>query len=319
MAESIGTPSFLVGFIAVVLLLLALDLGVFHRSAHTVTLREALTWTIVWVSLSVGFGVWILTRFGSEKGLAFFTGYLIEWALSVDNVFVFILIFSYFAVPPKLHHRVLFWGILGALMMRAVFIVVGSALIEHFHWILYVFGAFLVFTGTKVLRQGDTEIDPDRNPVVRWFRRFVPMTTGYDSDRFLVRKDNQLRATPLALVLLTVETTDLIFAVDSIPAIFAITLDPFIIYTSNVCAILGLRALYFLLSAVFRRFSYLNVGLGIVLIFVGIKMICADIYPISIGVSLVFVAIVLTGSVLLSVWKLSSGPKHTESRKGDVE
>ena len=221
MAESIGTPSFLVGFIAVVLLLLALDLGVFHRAAHTVTLREALTWTVVWVGLSVGFGVWILTRFGSEKGLAFFTGYLIEWALSVDNVFVFILIFSYFAVPPTLHHRVLFWGILGALIMRAFFIVVGSALIEHFHWILYIFGAFLVFTGTKVLRQGDTEIDPDRNPVVRWFRRFVPMVAGYDSDRFWVRKDNQLRATPLALVLLTVETTDLIFAVDSIPAIFA--------------------------------------------------------------------------------------------------
>ncbi len=319
MAESIGTPSFLVGFIAVVLLLLALDLGVFHRAAHTVTLREALTWTVVWVGLSVGFGVWILTRFGSEKGLAFFTGYLIEWALSVDNVFVFILIFSYFAVPPTLHHRVLFWGILGALIMRAFFIVVGSALIEHFHWILYIFGAFLVFTGTKVLRQGDTEIDPDRNPVVRWFRRFVPMVAGYDSDRFWVRKDNQLRATPLALVLLTVETTDLIFAVDSIPAIFAITLDPFIIYTSNVCAILGLRALYFLLSAVFRRFSYLNVGLGIVLIFVGIKMICADIYPIPIGASLMFVGIVLTGSILLSVWKLSGSPKPTENRKADAE
>lgn len=301
MAHSIGTPIFWTSFIVVILFLLSLDLGVFNRRAHAVTAKEALCWSIVWIVLSLSFGTYIYLVYGRQIGLEFFAGYLIEYALSVDNIFVFILIFSYFAVPSRYHHRVLFWGIISALVMRATFIVAGAALIYKFHWILYVFGAFLVFTGIKILRQGDTKVEPQRNPVVRIFQRFVPMTSGYDSGKFFLRSNGRLMATPLALVLVTVEATDLVFATDSIPAIFGVTHDPFIVYTSNICAILGLRSMYFLLSAVVNRFVYLGAGLGIVLAFIGFKMLISGFYPIPIGWSLAVVASILAGSVILSL------------------
>lgn len=299
--HSIGTPLFWTSFVAIVLVLLAIDLGVFNRKAHAVSIREATIWSIVWVLVSVSFGIWVYFQFGKQYGLEFFTGYLIEKALGVDNVFVFIIIFSYFSVPPKLHHRVLFWGILGALVMRAVFILAGAALINAFHWTIYLFGAFLVFTGVKILLQGDAEVEPQKNPVVKLFRRFVPMTTGYESGGFLVRHGGKLLATPLALVLVTVEVSDLVFATDSIPAIFGITQDPFIVYTSNVCAILGLRALYFLLAAVIQRFTYLGAGLGIVLMFIGVKMLVSGVFEIPIGLSLGVVAAILIVSVVISL------------------
>jgi len=301
MAHSIGTPIFWTSFILVVLVLLSIDLGVFNRRAHAVTVKEALSWSIVWIVLSLSFGTYIYAAFGKQYGLEFFAGYLIEYALSVDNIFVFILIFSYFAVPDRFHHRVLFWGILGALIMRASFIVAGAALIQAFHWIIYVFGAFLVVTGIKILRQGDAEVEPQRNPAVKLFQRFVPMTSGYDSGKFFLRHQGKLMATPLALVLVTVEATDLVFATDSIPAIFGVTSDPFIVYTSNICAILGLRSMYFLLSAVVNRFVYLGTGLGIVLAFIGFKMLLSGIFAIPIGLSLAIVAAILIGSIILSL------------------
>lgn len=301
MDHSIGTPFFWTSFIVVVLFLLSLDLGIFHRHAHAVSVREATTWSIVWIVLSCSFGIWVYGNFGPQYGLEFFTGYLIEYALSIDNVFVFIIIFGYFSVPSKLHHRVLFWGILSALIMRASFIIAGAALIRSFHWILYLFGAFLVYTGIKILKQGDAEMEPEHNPVVKLFRRMVPMTSGYESGKFLIRQNKKTLATPLALVLVTVEATDLVFATDSIPAIFGITKDPFIIYTSNVCAILGLRSMYFLLSAVIRRFTYLGAGLGIVLMFIGFKMLASGFYTIPIGLSLGIVAAILVGSVVFSL------------------
>jgi len=301
MTDSIGTPVFWIMFTAIVLMLMALDLGLFHRKAHAVGLREALIWSLIWVTLSIGFGFWIYSEFGAQRGLEFFTGYLIEYSLSIDNVFVFVLIFSYFAVPAHLHHRVLFWGILGALIMRAVFILAGAVLMESFHWMIYVFGAFLVFTGWKILRQGDAEVEPERNPIVRLFQRIVPMSSGYASGGFFVRQSGKLLATPLALVLVTVETTDLVFATDSIPAIFGVTRDPFIVYTSNICAILGLRSMYFLLAAVINRFAYLGIGLGIVLMFIGAKMLVSGYYPIPIALSLGIVATILVGSVIISL------------------
>jgi tellurite resistance protein TerC len=301
MAHSIGTPFFWASFIIIVLALLSFDLGIFHRAAHAVKVREATIWSLVWILVSCSFGIWVYRAFGKQYGLEFFTGYLIEYALSVDNVFVFIIIFGYFGVPAKLHHRVLFWGILGALVMRASFIVAGAALISAFHWVLYVFGAFLVFTGIKILREGETKVEPDRNPVVKLFRRMVPMTSGYETGRFFSREAGRFAATPLALVLVTVEATDLVFATDSIPAIFGITRDPFIVYTSNICAILGLRSMYFLLSAVIERFVYLGTGLGIVLMFIGIKMLASGYYAIPIGLSLAVVAAILAGSIVLSL------------------
>jgi tellurite resistance protein TerC len=301
MAHSIGTPFFWVAFLAIILFLLSLDLGVFHRHAHTVKIKEATIWSLVWVLLSCCLGIWIYRSFGKQYGLEFYTGYLIEYALSVDNVFVFIIIFNYFAVPDKLHHRVLFWGILSALVMRATFILAGAALVSAFHWVIYIFGAFLIFTGIKILRQGDAEVEPERNPAVKLFRKMVPMSSGYESGKFFIKEAGKLLATPLALVLVTVEFTDVVFATDSIPAIFGVTRDPFIVYTSNVCAILGLRSMYFLLSAVIRRFAYLGTGLGIVLMFIGLKMLVSSFYELSIGLSLSIVAAILAGSILLSM------------------
>ncbi|GAB4429167.1 MAG: TerC family protein [Chloroflexi bacterium OHK40] len=264
-----------IGFLAVVLSLLALDLGVFHRSAHAVSLREAATWTVVWIALSLLFNLGIYLYGGPAPAIDFLTGYLVEYSLSVDNIFIFVLLFSYFRVPAAYQHRVLFWGILGALVMRGAMIVVGAALIERFEWIIYLFGAFLIVTGVRMARSrdDDEELHPESNPLVRFTRRFLPVTKEMHGERFFVRVDGRTFATPLFIVLLIVESTDLIFAIDSIPAIFGITTDPFLVFTSNVCAILGLRSLYFLLAGVMDKFYYLKVGLALILTFVGAKMV----------------------------------------------
>ncbi len=313
MTHSVANPWFLAAFLAVVLVLLTIDLGVFQRRIHTVSVKEALVWSAVSVALSILFGTWMHREFGSRAGLEFFTGYLIEYALSVDNIFVFIMIFAFFAVPAKLHHRVLFWGILGALVMRGAFIFAGVKLIEAFHWVLYIFGAFLIFSGIKILCQkGDTEVEPERNPIVRLFQRLVPMTPTYSDGAFFLRQGGKWLATPLALVIITVETTDLIFAFDSIPAVFGVTTDWFIVFTSNVCAILGLRSMYFLLAAVVDRFVYLGTGLGIVLSFIGVKMLLGDLYPISIEISLSIVGAILACSVLFSLIMPAKRPKQAD-------
>ncbi|MGB6836754.1 MAG: TerC family protein, partial [Dehalococcoidia bacterium] len=267
-----------IGFNVFVLAMLAIDLGVFHRRAHVVSLREAAIWSAVWISLSLLFNAGIFILMGSQKGMEFLTGYVIEKSLSMDNIFVFVMIFSYFNVPAQYQHRVLFYGILGALVMRAIFIAAGLGLLELFHWIIYPFGAFLVLMGFRMLTQREAEVHPERNPLLRLARRFFPVTPDYIEQRFFVRQAGKLLMTPLLLVLIVIETTDLVFAVDSIPAVIAITRDPFIVYTSNVFAILGLRALYFLLAGVMRHFRYLKVGLSMVLCFVGVKMMLADIY-----------------------------------------
>jgi tellurite resistance protein TerC len=299
-----------VGFTIFVLGMLALDLGVFHRSAHAVSLKEAGIWSAVWITLALVFNAILYVFRGPEVGLQFLTGYLIEKSLSVDNIFVFVLIFSYFSVPAMYQHRVLFWGIFGALVMRAVLIATGAALIERFHWIIYIFGAFLVFTGIRMAFHKNEELHPDDNPVVRLFKRFMPVTKEYHGQSFFVRQAGKLAATPLFVVLLLVESTDLVFALDSIPAIFAITTDPFIVYTSNVFAILGLRALYFLLAGVMDKFRYLKIGLSIVLVFVGAKMLAEAIHiEIDIRLSLGVIAAVITGSVLASLWKSSREAK----------
>ena len=298
---TIGTPGLWLGFTGLVLALLALDLGVFHRDAHPVGFREALIWTSVWIGLAGVFNLWLAAAYGSERGLEFLTGYLIEKALAVDNIFIFLLIFSAFAVPAAYVHRVLFWGILGALVMRAVFIVLGAALLERFHWILYVFGAFLVVTGVRLLFQSETEMHPERNPLYRTFARLIPSVSEYHGPAFTVRRAGRLYATPLLLVLVCIETSDLIFAVDSIPAIFAVTKDPFIVYTSNIFAILGLRSMFFLLAGVMDRFHYLKVGLALVLAFVGTKMLLADVYEIPIGWSLAAIATIL-GAAIVASW-----------------
>ena len=296
-----------------VLAMLALDLGVFHRKSHAVSTKEALTWSVVWISLSLGFNAVIYLYWdkmmpsssytNSEAGLAFLTGYLIEKALSVDNIFVFILIFSFFAVPAAYQHRVLFWGILGALVMRGVMILAGAALLKQFHWVIYIFGAFLIFTGIRMALHRDEELHPDQNPVVKFFRKLMPVTKTYEGDKFFIRRAGVLMATPLFLVLLIVESTDLVFAVDSIPAIFAVTQEPFIVYTSNIFAILGLRALYFLLANVMDKFQYLKLGLSGVLTFVGVKMVIVDLYKIPVGASLGVIAGILTISIVASLWK----------------
>jgi tellurite resistance protein TerC len=314
-----------IGFNLFVLAMLALDLGVFHRKSHAVSTKEAITWSVVWISLSLMFNVVIYffwdrmmpasTYTNSEAALAFFTGYLIEKSLSVDNIFVFILIFSFFAVPAAYQHRVLFWGILGALVMRGTLILVGAVLLEKFHWIIYIFGAFLIFTGIRMARHQDEEVQPDKNPVVKFFRRFMPVTENFEEDKFFVRRSGTWMATPLFLILLIVESTDLVFAVDSIPAIFAVTREPFIVYTSNVFAILGLRALYFLLANVMDKFQYLKLGLSAVLTFIGVKMVIVDLYHIPVGISLIVVASILTLSIVASLWKAKNSPGEVSTAK----
>ena len=280
--------------------MLVLDLGVFHRRAHTVKFREALAWSAVWIALAVIFAVVVFFWHGRTSALEFVTGYVIELSLSVDNLFVFLLIFRFFHVPPVHQHKVLFWGILGALIMRAVFIVSGVGLIQRFHWIVYVFGAFLVYSGIKLFFQEEAEIHPEKNPVLRLFRRFVPVTKDYEGNKFFVRRAG-LYATPLFVVLLVVETTDLLFAVDSIPAILAITRDAFIVYTSNVFAIMGLRSMYFALAGMMEMFRYLHYGLSLVLVFVGAKMLLSHYLEIPTPVALAAVAGVLAISVIASV------------------
>ena len=284
-----------------VLGMLALDLGVFHRKAHAVSLKEALVWCCVWVSLALTFNAGIYIWSGPEKALEFLTGYLIEYSLSVDNVFVFAIIFSYFAVPAAYQHRVLFWGIVGALVLRAIFIAMGAALLTAFHWMIYVFGGFLIITGIKLLLTGDHKLEPEKNPVVRLVRRVMRVTHEYHGQHFFLWNNGHLWVTPLFLVLVVIESTDVIFAMDSIPAIFGITLDPFIVYTSNVFAILGLRSLYFVLAGIMDMFRYLKVGLSFVLCFVGAKMMIVDLYKIPIGVSLGVVAGILALSIVASL------------------
>ena len=284
-----------------VVAMLALDLGVFHRTAHVVHIREALAWCVLWMTLALLFNVGIYFWHGSEPALEFLTGYLLEYSLSVDIIFVFLMIFSYFRVPYLHQHKVLFWGILGALIMRALFILTGITLIQKFHWVMYIMGGFLVLTGIKMALQKGEDINPEHNPVLRLFRRLMPVTDDYEGDRFFVRRSGRLFATPLFVIVLVVETTDVIFAVDSIPAILAITLDPFIVYTSNVFAILGLRALFFALAGIIRLFHYLPYGLSLILVFVGIKMLLVDIYKIPISMALGTVAAVLVISVVTSI------------------
>lgn len=297
-----------IAFNIFVVCMLALDLLVFHRHAHVVKVKEALLFSAFWIALALAFNVVIWWWQGPEVALQFFTGYLIEKSLSIDNLFVFLLIFSYFAVPSIYQHRVLFWGVLGALVMRFVFIVAGAALLARFHWLIYVFGVFLIFTGLRMARKGDEEIHPEKNPVVNFVRRLMPVTPDYQGGRFFIRDMGRLMATPLFIVLVMVETTDVIFALDSIPAIFAITTDPFIVYTSNVFAILGLRSLFFALAGVMVMFHYLKLGLSAVLTFIGAKMVLVDFLHIPIGISLLIIAGILIASVVASlIW-----PQNTD-------
>jgi len=296
-----------IGFNVVVLAILALDLGVLHKRSEKVTIKEAATWSAIWVALSLCFAFAVYRTMGEESGLEFLTGYLIEYALSVDNIFVFVLIFSYFSVPEKYQHRVLFWGIIGALVLRGVMIVAGSVLVTRFAWTLYLFGAFLVVTGIRMaLQKDETAYNPERDPVLRLARRLLPVTSDYRGDSFFVREPDstgklRIAATPLFIVLLIVDTTDVVFATDSIPAIFAVTRDPFIVYTSNICAVLGLRALYFLLASVVDKFVYLKLGLSAVLIFIGAKMLLEPFIHIPIVGSLGVVGAVLAASILASL------------------
>lgn len=297
-----------IGFNLFVLLMLALDLGVFHRKAHVVTFKESIAWTVVWVTLALLFNLGVGHYLGDEKGLEFFTGYLIEKSLSVDNVFVFALLFSYFKVPAAYQHKVLFWGILGALILRATMIALGAKLITEFAWVIYVFGGFLIFTGIRMIVKNETEIHPENNPVVKLFKRFMRVTPDYRGSKFFVREDGALLATPLFVVLLLVEFTDVIFAVDSIPAIFAVTTDTFIVYTSNVFAILGLRSLYFALAGVMDKFHYLKIGLGIILGFVGVKMLLAHSpWKIDTHISLGVIVVVLATSIIASLLRPKGG------------
>jgi tellurite resistance protein TerC len=298
---------FWVAFNGFVLAMLALDLGVFHRRAHEVRLREAAAWSAVWVAVSLLFnaGIWLFA--GRQPALEFLTGYLVEKSLAVDNVFVIALIFSYFAVPARYQHRVLFWGILGALVMRGAFIAAGSYALERWHWTIYLFGGLLLATGIKLALRRDDALDPGRNPVLRLARRILPVSDAYDGQRFFTLRNGRRLATPLLLALVMVEVTDLVFAVDSIPAVFAVTKDPFLVYTSNVMAVLGLRSMYFLLAGVVHRFVYLKVGLALVLAFVGLKMLLTGVVKLPVLVSLAVIAALIGGSIALSLLRPPSG------------
>ena len=318
--ESIGTPALWAGFSAFVLAMLALDLGVVHRRAHAVGVGEALVWSALWILLALFFNVGVYFWFGYERALEFLTGYVVEKSLSIDNLFVFSVLFSSFAVPAALQHRVLLWGIVGALAMRAILIVVGTALLQRFHWLAYVFGALLVLTGMRLLVQQGSEPHPERNPLFRLLRGFVPSVSDYRGSRFFVVESGRRYATPLFLVLLAVEATDLVFALDSIPAIFAVTSDPFIVFTSNVFAMLGLRALYFALADMLWRFHRLKVGLALVLVFVGGKMLAEPVYHVPIAVSLGVTAALIAGSVAASLIRpRQTLPGAREARELDPE
>jgi tellurite resistance protein TerC len=290
-----------IGFNAFVLLMLVLDLGVFHRKSKEISVKEALAWTGIWVFMAFLFNVFVYYQIGEEKAFEFFTGYLIEKSLSVDNIFVIILIFSYFNVPPAYQHKVLFWGILGALVMRVCFIYAGIELIHKFHFLIYIFGGFLIVTGIRIITQGDLKLDPEKNPIVKFVRKLFPITESFEGDKFFVRRNHALWATPLFIVVVMIEATDLVFAVDSIPAILSISDDPFIVYTSNVFAILGLRSLYFALAGLEKYFTYLKYGLCAILVFVGVKMCIVDWYKIPVEISLAFITLTLSLTVLASM------------------
>lgn len=322
MIQTVGNPLMWSIFTAVVVIALALDLFVFHRKAHEVRAREAGTWVLVWIALAAAFGFWIWLEAGRRAGLEFATGYLVEYALSVDNIFVFIVIFRYFGTPPQHRHRALFWGIVGAVVLRGLFVVAGLGLIALFHWTLYVFGALLVWTGIKLLRESELEMHPEQNPVIRFLQRHLRMTPRQEGDRFLARIDGKLFVTPLFAVLLVIDVVDVIFAIDSIPAIFGVTRDPFIVFTSNIFAVLGLRAIYFLLHDLMDRFAYLHYGLGLVLVFIGAKMLIAHWVEVPVQWSLAVVGALLGGSVVLS-WlfgsKDSDVGRLAEAERGDAE
>jgi len=313
---SIGSPALWGGFLLFVLLMVALDLGVFHKQAHQVSLREAAGWSLVWVSLAGVFNLGVWWWFGPERALEFTAGYVIEKALSVDNIFVFVVIFGALRIPAALQHRVLIWGIIGALVLRALFIGLGTALISRFHWAIYVFGGILLITGIKLLFAGSEEPHPEKNPLVRLFRRIVPSTPMLHGQNFFVRENGRLVSTPLLMALVTIEATDVVFAVDSIPAIFAVTLDPFIVFTSNIFAILGLRALYFLLAGIIDRFHYLKYGLAFVLLFVGAKMVASDWVKVPILVSLTVIAVLLSGSIVASLLRPRAEPEPPAAPPG---
>ena len=292
-----------IGFSVFILTMLVLDLGVFHRKSHIVELKEALLWSGAWIALALLFNVAVYFFRGYDAALKFLTGYLLEKSLGVDNLFVFLLIFSYFRTPSDYQHKVLFWGIIGAIVMRALFIITGISLIHRFHWIMYLFGLFLVITGAKLACEKDKEVHPEKNPVLRLFRKLMPVTHEYENGKFFIRKDSRLWATPLFVVLLAVESTDVVFAMDSIPAILGITTDPFIVYTSNIFAILGLRSIYFALAGLMRMFHHLHYGLSVILVFIGVKMLIAEFFKIPITVALGVIVIVLVCSVIASlIW-----------------
>lgn len=299
--QTIGTPFMWASFTLFILALLLLDLGIFHRKVHTIEMKEAVLWTGFWIFLAVIFNLFVWYFFGSQKALEFLTGYLIEKALSVDNIFIFIVIFSYFSVPKNLQHRALFWGILGALLLRAIFIAIGAVLLQKFHWIIYPFGILLIWTGIKLFFDKPSEIHPEQMLVMRLCKRFMRITHEFHKAAFFIKKDGLLYATPLFLVVLTIELTDLIFAIDSIPAIFAVTEDPFIVYTSNIFAILGLRALYFAVASFIVKFHYLRIGLAMVLCFVGFKMLSSAFLAIPIIVSLGVVILFIGTSMVASI------------------
>jgi tellurite resistance protein TerC len=302
MPTTIGSPLLWGLFLLLVLALLALDLGVVHRRMHRVGIREAAVWSVVWTLIALVFNLWLASRFGHRAGVEFLAGYIIERSLSFDNIFVFVVILNYFAVPDYLQHRVLYWGILGALVSRGIFIGLGAALLSRFHWLIYFLGAFLIYTGFKVFRGEEVEVEPAKNPVLRLFQRFVPLTAEYHGKRFLIRQEGRRLATPLLLVLVAVEVTDVVFAVDSIPAVFGVTRDSFIVFTSNIFAILGLRALYFLLAGLMTRFHYLGYGLGLVLAFVGGKMLLQPWKEIPVEWSLGVVLAILAVAVVASLF-----------------
>lgn len=298
--ETIGGPFLWIGFTVFIVLMLILDLGIFNRKVHTIKVREALIWTVIWIAVSLLFAVFVWHQFGPVKALEFLTGYVIEKALSTDNLFFFFVVFSYFATPDHLQHRVLFWGIVGAMIMRAVFIAAGTALMQQFAWIIYPFGLLLIWTGIKLLFQKTATMDPERKLLVRIFKRFIPISNEYHGKAFIIVKNGRRHATMLLLVLVTIEFTDLVFAADSLPAIFAVTTDPFIIYTSNILAVFGLRALYFALAGSMNKFHHLKYGLALILTFVGIKMLISHYIDIPIILSLAIVALLLALSIAAS-------------------
>jgi len=306
------------GFNILVLVMLAIDLGIFHRKDHKISLKEGIVWSIIWVIVALIFNIGYYFWQGPEKALQFFTGYLIERSLSIDNIFVFLMLFTFFAVPQKYQYKVLFWGIIGALVMRGLFIGVGAILIAKFHWIIYIFGAFLVYTGFKMGVAGDEKIEPEKNPLIKFVRKFMRITPDYRNGHFFVRENGKLYGTPLFVVLVAVETTDVIFAFDSIPAIFAITLDPFIVYTSNVFAILGLRALYFAIAGLMDIFYYLKYGLSAILIFVGVKMLISGYWKMPDWVALSVVGGLLLISILWSVF-FPKKPKAVEQMEEAID